>query len=138
MCSRIIFHNIASTFIFLVPPHTFLMTQIRNVLQKWHPGSIVLKLTSTKNRNCKVCLRTKITLAPCRRRNGETVHRAEKFGVLIAADREVLIERCESRQNHRYKEVVQDLATQWIQSYPCKTENFSVEGKEFTTVSRAI
>ena len=26
----------------------------------------------------------------------------------------------ESRNNHRYAEVVQDLATQWIQSYPCK------------------
>ena len=25
--------------------------------------------------------------------------------------------------NHRYAVVVQDLATQWIQSYPCKTKN---------------
>ena len=32
---------------------------------------------------------------------------------------------CESRNNHRYAVVVQDLATQWIQSYPCKTKNFS-------------
>ena len=39
-------------------PHTFLMTQIRNVLQKWHPGSTVFILTSTKDRNCEVCLRT--------------------------------------------------------------------------------
>ena len=31
--------------------------------------------------------------------------------------------------------VVQDLATQWIQSYPCK---FSGDGKEFSNVSRAI
>ena len=29
---------------------------------------------------------------------------------------------CESRNNHRYAVVVQDLATQWIQSYPCKTK----------------
>ena len=29
--------------------------------------------------------------------------------------------KCESRNNHRYAVVVQDLATQWIQSYPCKT-----------------
>ena len=29
---------------------------------------------------------------------------------------------CESRNNHRYAIVVQDLATQWIQSYPCKTK----------------
>ena len=31
-------------------------------------------------------------------------------------------EGCESRNNHRYAIVVQDLATQWIQSYPCKTK----------------
>ena len=30
--------------------------------------------------------------------------------------------RSESRNNHRYSIVVQDLATQWIQSYPCKTK----------------
>ena len=34
----------------------------------------------------------------------------------------VLSEGCESRNNHRYAIVVQDLATQWIQSYPCKTK----------------
>ena len=27
-----------------------------------------------------------------------------------------------SRNNHRYADVVQDLATQWIQAYPCKTK----------------
>ena len=40
----------------------------------------------------------------------------------MAADREVLSEGCESRNNHRYAIVVQDLATQWVQSYPCKTK----------------
>ena len=34
----------------------------------------------------------------------------------------VLSESCESRNNHRYAIAVQDLATQWIQSYPCKTK----------------
>ena len=29
---------------------------------------------------------------------------------------------CESRNNHRYAVVVQDLATQWIQAYPCKNK----------------
>ena len=28
------------------------------------------------------------------------------------------------RNNHRYAVVVQDLATQWIESYPCKTKTF--------------
>ena len=75
-----------------------------------------------KDRNCEICQRTKITRAPCRRRNGEAVPRADKFGDLITADHKVLSDNCESRNNHRYAVVVQDLATQWIQAYPCKTK----------------
>ena len=75
-----------------------------------------------KDRNCEICLRTKITRAPCRRRTGEALPRGEKFGDLITADHKVLSEGCESRINHRFAVVVQDLATQWIQSYPCKTK----------------
>ena len=74
-----------------------------------------------KDRNCEICQRTKITRAPCRRRNGGAVLRAEHFGDLITADHKVLSDNCESRNNHRYAVVVQDLATQWIQAYPCKT-----------------
>ena len=73
-------------------------------------------------RNCEICKGTKITRAPCRRRNGGAVLRAENFGDLITADHKVLSENCESRNNHRYVIVVQDLASQWIQSYPCKTK----------------
>ena len=43
-----------------------------------------------------------------------------KIGDLLTADHKVLSECCESRNSHRYAVVVQDLATQWIQSYPCK------------------
>ena len=75
-----------------------------------------------KDRNCEICQRTKITRAPCRRRNGGAVPRAENFGDLITADHMVLSDNCESWHNHRYAVVVQDLATQWIQSYPCKTK----------------
>ena len=75
-----------------------------------------------EDRNCEICQRTRITRAPCRRRNGGAVPRAENFGDLITADHKVLSENCESRNNHRYAVVVQDLATQWIQSYPCKTK----------------
>ena len=39
-----------------------------------------------KDRNYEICQRTKITRAPCRRRNGEAVFRAANFGDLIAAD----------------------------------------------------
>ena len=38
------------------------------------------------------------------------------------------------RNNHRYAVVVQDLATQRIQSYPCKTKNFSGNRKELSQV----
>ena len=48
--------------------------------------------------------------------------RAESFGELITANHKVLSEGCESRNNHRHAVVVQDLATQWMQSYPCKTK----------------
>ena len=75
-----------------------------------------------KDRNCEICKRTKITRAPCRRRNGEAVPRAEKFGDLITTDHKVLSDNCEYRNNHRYAVVVQDLATQWIQAYPCKNK----------------
>ena len=75
-----------------------------------------------KDRNCEICQRTKITRASCRRRNGEAVPRAENFGDLITADHKVLSDNCESRNNHRYAVVVQDLATQWVQAYPCKTQ----------------
>ena len=75
-----------------------------------------------KDRNCEICKRTNITRAPCRRRNGEAVPRAENFGDLTTADHKVLSDNCESRNNHRYAVVMQDLATQWIQAYPCKNK----------------
>ena len=75
-----------------------------------------------KDRNCEVCLRNKMTRAPCRRRTGEAPPRAEKFGDLKTADHKVLNEEGESRNKHRYAVLVQDLATQWIQSYLSKTK----------------
>ena len=50
-----------------------------------------------KDRNCEICKRTKITRAPCRRRKGEAVPRADNFGDLITADHKVLSDNCESR-----------------------------------------
>ena len=50
------------------------------------------------------------------------VPRAEHFGELITADHKVLSEESESRDNHRYAVVVQDLATKWLQSFPCKAK----------------
>ena len=45
---------------------------------------------------------------------------AERCGDMITADQKVLNEEQESRLHQRYAVVVQDLASQWIQSYPCK------------------
>ena len=72
--------------------------------------------------HCDICLKTKITRASCRRRTGQAVPRAEHFGDLITRDHKVLGEESESRNNHRFAVVVQDLATQWLQSYPCNTK----------------
>ena len=77
-----------------------------------------------KDRNCDVCLRIQVTTASCRRRTGEALHRAEKFGDLITADHTVFNEGCESRNNLRYAVVVQDLATQ--------DSILSVQNKDFT------
>ena len=82
----------------------------------------VLKTHCPKDGNCEICQRTKITRAPFRRRIGGAVLRAENVGDLITADHKVLSDNCESRNNHRCAVVVQDLATQWIQAYPCKTK----------------
>ena len=60
--------------------------------------------------------------APSIRRNSEAAPRAEKFGDLITVDHNVLTEEGASRNNHLHAVVVQDLATQWIQSCPCKTK----------------
>ena len=43
-----------------------------------------------KDRNCDICLRTKITRAPCRKHNGTVVPRAENYGELIPAEHKVL------------------------------------------------
>ena len=75
-------------------------SQIRKVMHTHFP----------KDRNCDICLRTKSTRVPCRRRDEGSIPRAEKFGDLITADHKVLNEGSESRNSHRYAVVAQDLA----------------------------
>ena len=88
-----------------------------------------------KDRICEVCMRRKITKASCRRRTGEAIPRTEKFGDSITADHKVL-NGGESRDDHLYPVVVQDLAFQWIQSYPCKTKSSHETETCFGTVAR--
>ena len=110
-----VFHNTET--LPVLPMHYF---QSRE--QKWYRASIASLLSSPQDGNRDICLRTKITRASCRRRSGTVVPREGKLCDLIPADHKVLSERCESRHNHRYAVVVQDL-TQWMQSYPCKTNS---------------
>ena len=84
--------------------------------------STVLKLIFPKTEIARSVNGPRLQGPPCRRRNGEAVPRAENFGDLITADHKVPSDTCESRNNHRYAVVVQDLATQWIQAYPCKNK----------------
>ena len=93
--------------------------------QKVKPGSGKHCVFShhPKDPDCDICLKTKISRASCRRRAGAVVPTAEHFGDLITADHKILIEESESRKNHRHAVVVQDLATQWIQAYPCKRKS---------------
>ena len=83
-------------------------------------GKHSVKTHFPKDPKRDICLKTKITRASCRRRAGAVVPRAEHFGDLITTDHKILSEESESRNNNPY--AVVDLATQWIQSYPCKTK----------------
>ena len=78
----------------------------------------------TKDRNWDICLKTKITRAPCRKRIGTVVPRAEHFGDVVTADYKVLSEGPESRNNHRYAVVVQDLATKTSQETKKRLQKF--------------
>ena len=86
------------------------------------PGNHSIYTHFPKHRNCEICRRTKIIRSPWRKRTGEVLPCAEFFCDLIAAYHKLLGKGCKSRNNHRYAVVVQDMATQWIQSYPCKTK----------------
>ena len=94
-----------------------------NVIRRtsYHPWSSVYT-HFPKDRNGEICQRTKITRSQCRRRIAGIVPGAEKFGDLITADHKILSGGWESRNNHRCADVVQDLATQWIQPFPSKTK----------------
>ena len=62
---------------------------------------------------------SRYTENPATERSARTSEELRGNLLHITADHKVLSEGCESRDNHRYAVVVQDLATQWIQSYPC-------------------
>ena len=74
-----------------------------------------------KSTNCNLCLRIN-----CRRRTGTVVPKSTTFWWFdnrgSQNSHKILKRERESRNNHRYAVVEQDLATQWLQFYPCKTQ----------------
>ena len=89
-------------------PRALLVDQLQSREEKWYRASTMFILTSRMGSLQKKHWYSRVS--------------SGKFGDLITADHKVLSEGCESRNNHRYAVVVQDLATQWIQSYPCNTK----------------
>ena len=79
-------------------------------------------LTFRQTEIAKSSWQPKYQRALCRKRTGNQVLVADKFGDLTTADHKVLNEGGDSRNNHRYPVMEQDLATQWIQSGSCKTK----------------
>ena len=75
-----------------------------------------------KNRNCEIRQRTKITSARAEKQWRSRTSCKKIFVNFITAEHEVVSDNCESRNNHRYAVVAQDLATQLIQAYSCKTK----------------
>ena len=71
-----------------------------------------------------ICNRTTIARAPCRTnpesREDKIDTTSHNLGMFFEADQRVLNEENESGLHRRYAVVVQDLATQWVQSYPCR------------------
>ena len=100
-------------------PQALLVNQIPNLQEKRYRRSTLFLFTSRKTDITK-CARPDYNVF-CRKRTGDAALRAENFGDLMT-DHEVFNEGCESQNNHRCAVVVQDVASQWIPSHPCKTE----------------
>ena len=54
------------------------------------------------------------------------------------SDLKTVERKSESRNNHQFAVVVQDLASQWIQSFPCKKQKFTRDGEQPTKIPRAV
>ena len=52
----------------------------------------------------------------------------------MKADHKVFSDNCESRNDHRYAVVVQNLTTEWIQTCPCKTKTATETQKKLEKV----
>ena len=103
----------------------------RNVLRKWHQhqGSFVFLLISQKTHIAKSAYEPKLQRLLAEDALAKLYLEQKSLGDSITADHKVLNEEGQSRNNHRYAVVFRDLATQWIQSCPCKTKTSQVTEK---------
>ena len=81
-----------------------------NVLWKRHPGSIAFIFTAQKTEIAKSASEPRL----------QGVLEGSELVKQSTAEHKVLTEGGEFWNDHKYAVVVQDLATQWIQSYSCK------------------
>ena len=70
-----------------------------------------------KGPNCEICKRAKVTRTACRRTSQSHMRPARRSSEKSLQQFE---ENCGTIKRHAI--VVQDLATHWVQSYPCKTK----------------
>ena len=101
-------------------PQTFLMTQIRNVLSKWHPRS-----TSASEPKWQGLLAEDVL--------ANQFFGQKKFGDLITGDYKVLNEGCKSLLSRGTRS-----SCSMDSVVPVQNKNFSGDGKEFTKVLRAV
>ena len=95
--------------------------QFRNVFAKVVSRKHSIYTHCSKDRNCEVRKRTKITRALCRKRIGDAVLRAENFGDLMTTDlqssvKDVNLETFTDTQSARFSNAME-------QPYPCKIKN---------------
>ena len=112
-----------------------LVNQLQSREEKWYRANTIFILISRRTETATSAKGPRKQWTLAENALAQPYLEAEHFGDLITADHKVLSDNCESRNNHRDAVVVQDLATQLIQSYPCKTKTFSRNRKELTKVS---
>ena len=98
----------------------FLLSPYSRDLRIW--VSTVLKLISLKTEIARSVNGPKLQGPRAEDAKAKPYLELQILVTCLTADHKDLNDNCESRNNHRYAIVVQDPATQWIQSYPCKNK----------------
>ena len=88
----------------------------------------------SKDRNCEICQEDQNHKGSVQKTHWWSRTSCRNFGDLITADHKFLSEGCESRNNHRYAVVMQDLATQMDPVVSVQDKNFSGNRKELAKV----